>query len=74
MKFTKSRGFIAPKPFNVRLEVRDGCHQWTMGLDDRVLAREAKKMRADGMSLRAVATELGTSKDKIDRVLKKHAA
>jgi putative DNA primase/helicase len=71
--FEKLRGFVgdAAKPFEARLEVRDGQAIWTMrDLEDVTLAKAAD-MFNDGMTTREVAAELGISKSAGARLRKR---
>jgi putative DNA primase/helicase len=74
--FEKLRGFVGDdaKPFEVRLEVREGQAIWTMrDLEDVTLAKAADLFN-DGMSVREVAADLGISKSVAARLRKKAVA
>jgi putative DNA primase/helicase len=74
--FEKLRGFVGDgaKPFEARLEIRDGQAIWTMrDLEDVTLAKAAD-MFNDGLSVRDVAADLGISKSAAQRLRKKAAA
>ena len=73
--FEKLRGFVGDdaKPFEARLEIRDGQAIWTMrDLEEVTLARAADLFN-DGLSVRDVATELGISKSAAQRLRRKAA-
>ena len=74
--FEKLRGFVgdSAKPFEAKLEVRDGQAIWTMrDLEDVTLAKAAE-MFNDGMTTREVAAELGVSKSAGARLRKQAEA
>ena len=56
------------KPFEARLEVRDGAALWTMrDIEDVELARAAE-LFSEGSTVREVASEMGISKSKAGRL------
>ncbi len=58
------------KPFEAKLEIRDGAPQWTLrDIEDVELAR-ASALFADDYSVREVADEIGVSKSKAGRLRK----
>jgi len=68
--FEKTRGLLGDcvRPFEARLEVRDGAATWTMrDMEDANLARAAELFRA-GASVRDVAEELKVSKSAAHRI------
>jgi putative DNA primase/helicase len=73
--FEKLRGFVgeSAKPFEARLEVRDGQAIWTTRDLDDVTLSNAAELFNEGLSVRDVATELGISKSAAQRLRKKAA-
>jgi hypothetical protein len=68
--FEKARGIHGDlaKPFEAKMEVRDGKSIWTVReLEDAALAR-VKALLDDGYSVRDVASEIGISKSKVQRL------
>ncbi len=68
--FEKARGIVGDeaKPFEARLEVVDGAALWsTRDLEDAEIAR-AVALYAEDMSVRDVASEMGISKSKAQRL------
>jgi putative DNA primase/helicase len=68
--FEKARGLHGDcvKPFEAKLEVRDGAANWTIReVDDVELAR-VKAFAEDGYSVRDTAEEMGLSKSKVQRL------
>ena len=58
------------KPFEAKLDIRDGAPQWTLrDIEDVELAR-ASALFADDYSVREVADEIGVSKSKAGRLRK----
>ena len=74
--FEKARGLSgtdAVSPFEAKLEMRDGAAIWTMrGIEDARLT-EILELKAEGMSVRKIADELGMSKSAVQRALSKSA-
>ena len=69
----KARGVIGEdaKPFEAKLEVRNGASFWTMrDLADVTLEQVIELTRLD-MTVRDIADELGISKSKVNRLQKK---
>ena len=69
----KARGILgdAARPFEAKLEVRDGAALWTMReIEDVNLAR-VKALLDDGLSVRDIADETGISKSAVQRLKKK---
>ncbi|HKN11754.1 MAG TPA: AAA family ATPase [Candidatus Binatus sp.] len=71
--FEKTRGIMgdAVKPFEAKLEVRDGRAEWTTRDIEDVTLAQAREMFKDGMSVRDVAEELKISKSKAHRLRNK---
>jgi len=67
---TKCRGVFGDdaKPFEARLEVRDGAAAWTIREMQDVEADQVAAMTKDGMSVRDISEELGISKSKVNRI------
>ena len=68
--FEKARGIHGDraKPFETKMEVRDGKSIWRMReLEDAELAR-VKALCDDGLSIREIAAEMGLSKSKVQRI------
>jgi putative DNA primase/helicase len=59
------------KPFEARLEIRDDLMTWTTRDLESVEARRAADLKAEGFSVRDIGAEMGISKSKADRLLKK---
>jgi hypothetical protein len=59
------------KPFEARLEIRNDAMTWTMRDLEDVDARRAVDLKRDGLSVRDIGAEMGISKSKADRLLKK---
>jgi hypothetical protein len=73
VRFEKFRGLtgLAVGPFEARLNVRDGRAEWTMNsLEDSNLD-EILELKEEGLSVRAIAKQLGMSKSAVDRALQK---
>jgi putative DNA primase/helicase len=69
----KGRGIVggAAKPFEARLEVRDGRAIWTMReIEDANLAR-VRALLDDGLSIRDIADETGIKKSTVGNLKKK---
>jgi AAA domain/Helix-turn-helix domain of resolvase len=66
----KARGIVgdAAKPFEARLEVRDGAAIWTLREIEDVNLTRVKAMLDDGMSIRDIADETGISKSGVHRL------
>jgi putative DNA primase/helicase len=69
----KARGVLGDqaKPFEARLEIRDDAMTWTMRDLEDVEARRAADLKAEGCSLRDIGGEMGITKSKAERLLKK---
>jgi putative DNA primase/helicase len=70
LHFEKARGLHGDcvKPFEAKMEVRDGATNWTIReIEDVELAR-VKAFTEDGYSVRDIADETGLSKSKIQRI------
>jgi putative DNA primase/helicase len=68
--FEKARGLHGDlvKPFEAKLEIRDGATSWTIKeLEDVKLAR-VKALAEDGCSVRDIADETGFSKSSVQRM------
>lgn len=68
--FEKARGLHGDrvKPFEAKLEIRDGATSWTIKeLEDVKLAR-VKALTEDGCSVREIADETGFSKSAVQRM------
>ena len=61
----------AAKPFEAKLEVRNGIMVWTMLDIASVEAARAASLKAEGYSIRDIAAETGMSKSRVDRLLSK---
>jgi len=71
--FEKARGLHGDrvKPFEAKLEIRDGAAAWTIrGIEDVELAR-VKALTEDGCSVREIADEMGLSKSAVQRIREK---
>jgi putative DNA primase/helicase len=69
----KARGVYGDKalPFEARLEVRDDIMIWTLRDLESVEAQHAADLKAEGYSVRDIAAEMGISKSRAERLLKK---
>ena len=71
--YEKARGFFGDeaKPFDARLGGdREGLCWEVMDIQD-ALAEQVKELRAEGLSQRDIATQLGTSAATVNRIVKK---
>jgi putative DNA primase/helicase len=59
------------KPFEARLEIRDDVMKWTMRDLENVEAQRAADLKGEGFSIRDIGAEMGISKSKAERLLKK---
>jgi hypothetical protein len=71
----KGRGIYGEKakPFEAKLEIIDDKMVWTMRDLEDAEARRAADLKADGFSIREIGQEMGTSKSRVERLLKKAA-
>jgi putative DNA primase/helicase len=71
----KGRGIYgdAAKPFEAKLEITNDKMVWTMRDLEDAEARRAADLKAEGLSIRDIGQEMGTSKSRVDRLLKKAA-
>jgi AAA domain/Homeodomain-like domain len=71
--FEKARGLSGKdtEPFEVKLETRDGKALWTTRELEDARGAEILELSKDGMSVRAIARELGMSKSAVQRALVK---
>jgi putative DNA primase/helicase len=71
----KARGVHGPaaRPFEARMEVRDDIMTWTMRDIENVEAKRAADLKAEGFTVRDIAAEMGISRSRADRMLKKAA-
>jgi putative DNA primase/helicase len=69
----KARGIYGEdaKPFEAQLAIQDETITWTMRDLENVEAKRALDLSADGYSVRDIAAEMGISKSKADRLIKK---
>lgn len=67
---TKARGISGDgaKPFEARLEIRDGAALWTLRELSDVEADRVKELTGDGLSVRDIAEETGLSKSRVSRI------
>jgi putative DNA primase/helicase len=70
--FEKARGIHGDraKPFEARLEIRDGAMLWTISEIEDVNRARVKALLDDGMSIRDIADETGISKSAVHRLKK----
>ncbi len=66
----KARGIYGDdaKPFEARLDTIGDAMTWTMRDLENVEAQRAADLKAEGLSLREIATEMGISKSRADRL------
>lgn len=66
----KARGIVGDdaKPFEAKMEIRDGGVFWTMRDLEDVTMSQIMDLTADGMSVRDIARELGMGKTKVQRL------
>jgi putative DNA primase/helicase len=69
----KCRGVLAERarPFEARLDIREGRAVWTMCSIDNVEGPRVAALHNAGMSLRAIAAEIGISKSAVHRLMRK---
>jgi putative DNA primase/helicase len=67
---TKARGVYGDeaRPFEARMEIRDGATVWTTRDLIDVEADQVATMTDDGLSVRDIAEEIGISKSKVSRL------
>jgi hypothetical protein len=67
---TKARGISGEdaKPFEAKLEIRDGSAFWTTRELHDVEADRVRELTAEGMSVRDIAEETGLSKSRVNRI------
>ena len=76
VRFEKARGFFGEdaRPFEVRMDIRDGAAVWSMRVDEPKLRlqdpllEEASELFEQGFSVREVAERLGISKSRVGRL------
>jgi putative DNA primase/helicase len=66
----KGRGIFGDdaKPFEAKLETRNGTTVWTMRETEDVDRARVKALLDDGLSVREIAEETGLSKSKVHRI------
>lgn len=71
--YEKARGFFGEeaKPFDARLNSSQAGLGWEVKDIEDALAEQVKAMRAEGLSQRDIAAQLGTSAATVNRILKK---
>lgn len=71
--YEKARGFFGEeaKPFDARLNSSQAGLGWEVKDIENVLLERIKVLKADGMSLRDIAAEVGTSYSSVRRLLQK---
>jgi hypothetical protein len=71
--FEKARGLSGKdtEPFEVKLDTRDGKALWTTRALEDARSAEILELSKEGMSVRAIARELGMSKSAVQRALVK---
>ncbi len=71
--YEKARGFFGEeaKPFDARLNSNQAGLGWEVKDIENVLLERIKVLKADGMSLRDIAAEVGTSYSSVRRLLQK---
>ena len=69
----KARGIVGDdaKPFEAKMEIRDGSVFWTMRDLEDVTMSQIMALTTDGMSIREIASELGMGKSKVQRLQNK---
>jgi putative DNA primase/helicase len=69
----KARGVYGDlaQPFEAQLTINNDVMTWTIRALENVEAQRAADLKEEGFSVRDIATELGISKSRVDRLLKK---
>jgi putative DNA primase/helicase len=69
----KARGVFGEQaqPFEAQLTINNDVMTWTMRHLENVEVQRAADLKEEGFSIRDIATELGTTKSRVERLLKK---